>query len=93
MKLVGRISVSVIRHPAVLKSAEYAALFRPPRRRAGTEMETMNRRKGVLLVGGLLAGSLAVATVVVLAMALARGLDSQHCKTGYPTLISCSYTW
>jgi len=56
-------------------------------------METMNRRKGVLLVGGLLAGSLAVATVVVLAMALARGLDSQHCKTGYPTLISCSYTW
>ena len=53
----------------------------------------VNRRKGVLLVGGLLAGSLAVATVVVLAMALARGLDRQHCTTGFPTLIRCTYTW
>jgi hypothetical protein len=46
----------------------------------------------MLLVGSLLAGSLAVATVVVLAMTLARGLDRQHCKTGFPTLISCTHT-
>jgi len=49
----------------------------------------MNRRtQGVLLVG-----SLVVVTVVALAMVLARGLDHQHCKTGFPTLISCSVTW
>jgi hypothetical protein len=51
------------------------------------------RTQGVVLVGSLLAGSLLVATVVVLAMAIARGLDSHHCKTGFPTVISCSVTW
>jgi hypothetical protein len=53
----------------------------------------VNRRKGALLVGSVLAGSLVVATIVVLAVALARGLDRQHCKTGFPTLINCTYTW
>jgi hypothetical protein len=44
----------------------------------------MNRRtQGVLLVG-----SLAVATIVVLSVALARGLDHHLCETGFPTLIS-----
>jgi hypothetical protein len=46
-----------------------------------------------LIVGSLVAGSLVLATVVVLGMALARGLNSHHCKTGFPTLISCTYTW
>jgi hypothetical protein len=49
----------------------------------------MNRRTQV----ALLVGSLAVATVVVLSVALARGLDHQICKTGFPTLISCTVTW
>jgi len=54
----------------------------------------MNRRtRGFLLVGGLVVGSLVAATVVVLAMTLTQGLDRQHCKTGFPTLISCTYTW
>jgi hypothetical protein len=49
----------------------------------------MNRRtQGVFLVGGL-----AVATVVVLAVALARGLDDHLCEIGFPTLISCTFTW
>jgi hypothetical protein len=49
----------------------------------------MNRRtKGVLLVG-----SLAVATIVVLAGALARGMDSHHyCETGFSKLISCTWS-
>jgi hypothetical protein len=46
------------------------------------------RTQGVLLIG-----SLAVATVVVLAVALARGLDHSLCETGFPTLISCTFTW
>jgi hypothetical protein len=48
----------------------------------------VNRRTGVLLVGGLI-----VAAVVVLAMALAWGLDHHHCKIGFPTVISCTFEW
>ena len=49
----------------------------------------MNRRvRGVLLVGSLVA-----VTVVVLATALVRNFDHDHCKTGFPTLIKCTYTW
>jgi hypothetical protein len=43
--------------------------------------------------GVLLAGSLAVAMVVVLAVALARGVDHRLCEIGFPTLISCTFTW
>jgi hypothetical protein len=49
----------------------------------------MNRRtQGVLFVG-----SLAVATVLMLAVALARGLDDHHCQTGFLRFISCEITW
>ena len=54
----------------------------------------MNRRtKGVLLAGGL-----AVATVVALAMTLAttvaRSLDRGHlCETGFSTLVNCTLHW
>jgi hypothetical protein len=49
----------------------------------------MNRRtQGVLVVG-----SLAVATALVLAVALARGVDHRLCEIGFPTLISCTFTW
>ena len=44
------------------------------------------RTQGVLLVG-----SLAVATVVVLAAGLARGVDHQHCKIGF-LWISCTWS-
>src|SRR5580704_17752473 len=49
----------------------------------------MNRRtQGVLFVG-----SLAVATVLMLAVALARGLDDHHCQTGFLRFISCDTSW
>jgi hypothetical protein len=44
------------------------------------------RTQGVLLVG-----SLAVASVVVLAAGLARGVDHQHCKIGF-LRISCTWS-
>lgn len=47
-----------------------------------------HRTQGVLLVG-----SLAVATVVMLAMTLARGLDDHHCGTGSLRFISCDIKW
>jgi hypothetical protein len=51
------------------------------------------RTKGVLLVGSL-AVATAAATVVVLAGALARGLDPHHyCETGFSPLISCNLHW
>jgi hypothetical protein len=51
----------------------------------------MNRRTKCVL----LAGSLAVATVVVLAAgALARVMDPQHyCESGFSMLIDCTYHW
>src|SRR5262249_25309155 len=49
----------------------------------------MNRRTQ----GILLAGSFAVATVVVLAVGLARGLDHHLCKIDFSTLISCRFEW
>lgn len=50
----------------------------------------MNRRTQ----GALLVGSLAVATVVVLSVALARGMDPHHyCETGFSRLISCTFHW
>ena len=54
---------------------------------AGIEMgiRAVNR----LTQGVLLVGSLVVATVVVLAMALPW--DHDHCKIDYPTLISCTF--
>jgi hypothetical protein len=64
--------------------------------RAGLENwnPPVNRRaRGVLIAGSVIAGSVVVATAVVLAVALARGLDDHHCKTGFPTVISCTYTW
>jgi hypothetical protein len=49
----------------------------------------MNRQtRGVLLVG-----SLAVVTVVLLATALTWGVAHQHCKLGFPTVMSCTFTW
>jgi hypothetical protein len=49
----------------------------------------MNRRtQGALLVGGL-----AVATVLMLAVALGRGLDDHHCQTGFLRFISCDTSW
>jgi len=48
----------------------------------------MNRRtQGILLVGGL-----AVATVVGLAVGLARSLDDHHCEIDFPS-ISCTIKW
>jgi hypothetical protein len=41
----------------------------------------------------LLIGSLAVATVVVLSLALARGLDHEYCDSGFSTLINCTFHW
>jgi hypothetical protein len=54
----------------------------------------MNRRtQNALLVGSLTLAT-AVATVVVLTAALARGLDPHHyCETGFSTLIDCNYQW
>ena len=54
----------------------------------------MNRRtKGVLLVGSLAVATI-VATGVMLAGALARGMDPHHyCETGFSTLVSCTYHW
>jgi hypothetical protein len=49
----------------------------------------MNRRTQ----GLLLAGSMVVATVVALVTALAWGLDHNHCKIGFPTVISCTFEW
>jgi len=47
------------------------------------------RTRGVLLVG-----SLAVATVVALSVALPRVLDPHHhCETGFSPLIDCTYHW
>jgi hypothetical protein len=47
------------------------------------------RTKGVLLVG-----SLAVATVAVLSVALPRALDFHHgCESGFSPLIDCTYHW
>jgi len=49
----------------------------------------VNRRtQGILLVG-----TLAVAAVVVLAMALPWGLDHHHCKIDFPTEVSCTVEW
>jgi hypothetical protein len=64
-----------------------------PRRLRDGDPAVNRRTQGVLLVGSLLVGSLVIATVVMLAMALARGLDHHHCKTGFPTVISCTFTW
>jgi hypothetical protein len=50
----------------------------------------MNRRTKVVL----LVGSLAVATVVVLSVALGRVLDPHnYCETGFSRLISCNLHW
>ena len=46
------------------------------------------RTQGVLFVSGL-----AVVAVVALATVLVRNFDPKYCKTGFPTLISCTYTW
>src|SRR5260370_4152744 len=51
----------------------------------------MNRRTRIALIVGGLAVATAVATVVVLPMALARVLDPHHlCETGFSTLVSCT---
>ena len=49
----------------------------------------MNRRTQ----GLLLAGSFAVATVVVLAVRFARGLDQHLCKIDFSPSISCTFKW
>ena len=49
----------------------------------------MNRRTQ----GVLLAGSFAVATVVVLAVRFARGLDQHFCKIDFSPSISCTFKW
>jgi hypothetical protein len=43
--------------------------------------------------GVLLAGALFVVTAAVLAVVLASSLNHPDCKTGFPTLISCTFTW
>jgi hypothetical protein len=49
----------------------------------------VNRRtQGLLLVAGLV-----VATVAALVTTLAWGLDHNHCKIGFPTVISCTFEW
>jgi hypothetical protein len=51
------------------------------------------RTKGILLVGSLLVAT-GVASVLVLAGAVARTLDPQHhCETGFSTLVGCTYAW
>jgi hypothetical protein len=54
----------------------------------------MNRRMRGVLIGALLVGGLAVATVVVLTVALARGQDRHgYCETGFSRLSSCTLQW
>lgn len=51
------------------------------------------RTKGALLIGGLFVAA-GVASVVVLAEAVARTLDPQHhCETGFSTFVGCTYGW
>jgi hypothetical protein len=52
-------------------------------------VSSVNRRTQFIL----LVGSLVVATFVVLAAALAWGLDRHHCRIGFPTVIRCSFEW
>jgi hypothetical protein len=43
--------------------------------------------------GVLLAGTLFAVAAVVLAVALAWSSNHPNCRTGFPTLISCTFTW
>ena len=49
----------------------------------------MSRR----MQGILLAGCLAGVVTVAIAMAISWGVDHHYCKTGFPTVLSCSVTW
>jgi hypothetical protein len=46
--------------------------------------------KRVLLVG---LSVVALTMIIVVGTAMARGLDSHHCKAGFPVLISCTFEW
>ena len=59
-----------------------------PRRHRDGNLAVNRRTQGLLLVG-----SMVVATVVALVTTLAWGLDHNHCKIGFPTVISCTFEW
>ena len=59
-----------------------------PRRHGDGNLAVNRRTQGLLLVAGLV-----VATVAALVTTLAWGLDHNHCKIGFPTVISCTFEW
>ena len=59
-----------------------------PRRHGDGNLAVNRRIQGLLLVGRMV-----VATVVALVTALAWGLDHDHCKIGFPTVVICTFEW